>query len=345
VQERTYAERLAAVRAVVRAARVLYEDRQRLIPDLVRTTGLSPEGVQLGFEEHLEISPAAGDVDALLASVASRGTDGASRVHVILSAGVFVAPLRAIAVARAAAPVVTLHASRRDPVFAHALVEAIDDASVRLSDEPEGADEIHVYGRDETVAEVASRAPAGTRVRRHGAGLGIAFLSRNTDEGAAAIAIAKDVIPFDQRGCLSPRVVFVQGSRERGEHVASAIAGALSSLGAKVPRGALHDDERRDRARYEQTVFAAGDHTVGCADGPILVPPPGRHVHVCWFESEGDARARLAPIARYVVAVGADGEASWAPLHSRRSALGAMQKPPLDGPVDLRPLARFGRPE
>jgi hypothetical protein len=47
----------------------------------------------------------------------------------------------------------------------------------------------------------------------------------------------------------------------------------------------------------------------------------------------------LSPIARFVVAVGTDDLASlgsMAPAHARRSVLGAMQRPPLDGPVDRR---------
>jgi hypothetical protein len=62
-------------------------------------------------------------------------------------------------------------------------------------------------------------------------------------------------------------------------------------------------------------------------------------VHVVPAGGRAELRAILAPLARYVVAVGADDPgvaAEVAPTHARVSALGAMQRPPLDGPVDRR---------
>ena len=52
-----------------------------------------------------------------------------------------------------------------------------------------------------------------------------------------------------------------------------------------------------------------------------------------------DARGILEPMLRSIVAVGSDDEQSareLAPPWARISALGRMQRPPLDGPVDLR---------
>jgi hypothetical protein len=72
---------------------------------------------------------------------------------------------------------------------------------------------------------------------------------------------------------------------------------------------------------------------------PVVVPPPGRHVHVVPVRALADAPALLADLFPVLVAVGADDlalAASLAPPHARLSALGAMQRPPLDGPVDLR---------
>ncbi len=114
-----------------------------------------------------------------------------------------------------------------------------------------------------------------------------------------------------------------------------------------MPRGLLHDDERAEAARYGATMAFAGRtlageaHLVGLAPlgAPLLVPPPGRHVHVVPVASLADARSLLAELAPVIVAVGTDDAArvkSLAPAHARISALGAMQRPPLDGPVDRR---------
>jgi len=49
--------------------------------------------------------------------------------------------------------------------------------------------------------------------------------------------------------------------------------------------------------------------------------------------------AALAAVARFIVAIGSDDPeriAGLAPVGARRSPLGRMQRPPLDGPVDRR---------
>jgi hypothetical protein len=266
---------------------------------------------------------------------------------VILSAGVFVAALRAIAVAMAAAEMVTVRPSRRDPVFARALILALDRPGVRLDDSPVDAGEIHVYGTDATTAAVASSAAPGVAVRRHGTGLGVAVVSREVDLPNAAASIAEDIVPFDQRGCLSPRVVLVEGDEARAHDLAASLHVALDAAERRVPRGVLSTAERADALRYAETVAFAGrvwrgrTHVVGSSAGPLSLPPPGRHVHVRAVVNTDDARACLAPLARHLVALGTDDPArlaELAPSHARVSGLGAMQRPPLDGPVDLRPL-------
>jgi hypothetical protein len=71
----------------------------------------------------------------------------------------------------------------------------------------------------------------------------------------------------------------------------------------------------------------------------IAIPPPGRHLVIVPAGDLDAVAAMLAPLARHVVAVGSDDldVARVAPPHARRSLLGAMQRPPFDGPVDLRP--------
>jgi hypothetical protein len=69
------------------------------------------------------------------------------------------------------------------------------------------------------------------------------------------------------------------------------------------------------------------------------IPPPGRHVLVVPAQTVQQAAHWLAPISEFVVALGTDDLARsepYFPRHARRSPLGRMQHPPLDGPVDLR---------
>jgi hypothetical protein len=340
---RDVAARIVAVRALLRAAAAVYADRARLVPEVAADTGLTPEGVELGFS-CLEREADDVQLGALVAAAVE-----APAVRVILSANVFVAPLRAIALARAASDRVTIRPSPRDPTLARALIEACADPAIALADDRDAATvtagEIHVYGRDETVAAVRAAARSGVRVVGHGAGLGVAFVSAAARLEDAAEAIASDVVPFDQRGCLSPRLVLVDGPQARAQALAAALHERLDRWGARVPRGLVSREEQEEAVRWREALLFAGrtwsgsSHTVGLAPAgaPLALPPPGRHVHVAAVDGPGGARDALAPLARFVVTVGTDGPALGPPVaHARPAALGRMQRPPLDGPVDRR---------
>jgi hypothetical protein len=344
--ERTAEERIHDVRCVLDAARVVHARRASLAAEIARATGLSPQGVELGFES---LERDAGD-DELRALVARCGD--APRVHVILSANVFVAPVRAIAVARAAAPRVTVRPSSRDPTLTRALVDALaaaGDDSVALEVDRDvasiAAGEIHVYGRGETVAAVKAR--AHVLVRAHGPGMGIAAVSSKSGLGEAVDGLAADVVAFDQRGCLSPRVALVAGDPARAASFAALLHDRLQDWSNRVPRGSLSPEERADAARWLDAAAFTGEcrtgvgHAVALAppDAPLAVPPPGRHVLVAGAPTLADAFGRIAPFARFVVAVGSDDPsrvAAVTPARARVLRLGGMQRPPLDGPVDLR---------
>lgn len=352
-------EAVGAVRRLLVAARRVVSRRADLAADLVATTGLSPEGVELALTEHLEVDATDADLARLVA--AAEGAR-AARVGVVLSANVFVGALRAIAFARACAPIVHVRPSRRDPTFTRALVEALNeggDASVVLDEDMDPstfeAGELHVYGRDETISTLKAR--TRVPVRGHGSGMGVALVGAAADLASAAAALAEDVVPFDQRGCLSPRITVVVGGESRARTFAGHLHHALGRLGAAVPRGTATAEERAEATRYIATVSCAGEclvsahHAIGVAEvgAPLLVPPAYRHIHVApvageTSRSDRDAVAELLrPLAPALTAIGADDvEDALALARSlgisvRASALGAMQRPPLDGPVDLRP--------
>jgi hypothetical protein len=336
------------VRLLLDCARAVFADRARLASEIAAATGLTTEGVELGFAS-LEREATETELRALVAAAGD-----AERVHVVLSANVFVAPLRAIALARAAADKVTVRPSLRDPVLARALVEeamAAGDTAVALVDERDvariDAGEVHVYGRDDTIASVRARARPGVVVRGHGSGMGLAIVSHGARLDAVADAVALDIVAFDQRGCLSPRLAIVMGSAARAEEFAEALHASLGALGTRIPRGQIGADERADACRWRDTLAFAGrvwdasDHAVALAPegSPLSVPPAGRNVTVIPVPSPDAVVTALAPVARFVVAVGTDdlaGLGGMAPAHARRSLLGRMQRPPLDGPVDLR---------
>lgn len=343
---RSLEARIDDVRAVVRAARAVASQRDAIVPAVVASTGLSRAGVELALAEHLELEASDDDLRRLV----ERAGD-APRVAVILSSNVFVGALRAIAIARAAAPDVVVRPSRRDPAFARALVLGIAEPSVRLAPDLEVEDvdrgQIHVYGHDETIAAVRARARPGVRVVGHGSGMGVAWISRRASISAAARALAADVAVFDQRGCLSPRIALVEGSEERANALADALHAELERAGALVPRGDVPPEERAAGERYVATMTYAyralvgTDHVVGVAPAgaPIVSAPAYRHVHVAACADEADAARLVESLRPGIVAIGSDDREAarrLAPPWARLSALGRMQRPPLDGPVDLR---------
>jgi hypothetical protein len=341
---RSVDERVRDVRRLLEAARQVYEKRDELVPSLVRTTGLSPEGVLLGFES-LERDASDAELRALVESAGD-----AAHVHVILSANVFVGSLRALALARAAAPRVTIRPSSRDPILTEALVRAAGDPAVVVTSERDprasAADRIDVYGGAAAIEQVRQRARPGVSIRGHGPGLGVAFVTRAADPVDASRLLAADVVVFDQRGCLSPRVVLVEGDAPRAESFADALHASLGEWGTRVARGTLAEEERADARRWQESLAFAGrtwsglQHAVGLGDR-LLVPPTGRHVQVLPVADLLRASDLLAPIAGAIVTVGSDDPEQVrqvAPIHSRIAMLGQMQRPPLDGPVDLRPM-------
>ena len=348
---RTAAERVADVRRLQKAAALVIERRASsgLVAAIADSTGLSTEGVEMALTRCVEVEA----LDEHLASLVAKAGDAES-VTVVLSANVFVGALRAIAIARAASTSVVVRPSRRDPAFARALVQAaneLGDAHVVLDEELDvakvEAGEIHVYGRDETIAEVRAKASASVRVRGHGSGMGIVWVSRAANPGSVAFGIADDVVLFDQRGCLSPRVVLVEGDLDRAVAVAEQLHSELDRLDRIVPRGAVPAEERAAAGRYLSTMtiacrtFEGARHGIGVAPpgAPILLPPPYRHVHVGACASIDDAVKLVTPLAKGVVTVGSDDALAGrklAPPWARSVAIGTMQKPPLDGPVDLR---------
>lgn len=331
---------------------------ERVRDALTRQSGLSPEGVSLALREHVETTIGDAGLDAVLAWAGA-----APRCHVVLAANVPVAAVRALALALAAAPRVALKPSRRDPGLTLPFVDALrDDAAFRasggevqlvreLSVEP--GEHVHVYGRDETVRAIAASLPEGVTLRAHGAGLSIAVIEAEDELELAAAGLARDVVAFDQRGCLSPRIALVGGGVDEAERFTRALHTELGRYDASVPRGALDPVSQAALHQYTSLLEAIGralrgrGHVVGLDLAPVRLelPPEARAVHVASAAAH-ELGPLLKPLARWVTAVGV-GRSLEAPGPLARSALqllpgarvaklGELQRPPLDGPVDLR---------
>lgn len=315
---------------------------------LRESTSLSAEGIEFVLSECLEIEPGR----SALAQLILR-TPPARRVHVLLSANVFSAAYRAILLGLLQSSDVRVRASRREPVFPELLAELSGGAFSLVSAlSPEPGDHFWAYGTQSTLEQVRDGLPSGVHFHPHGPGMGVALVVEpdHLVEGAldaAADGLAQDTIAFDQRGCLSPRVVLVAGSSAFAEDFCGRLATALAAWEKVVPRGTLDSAEAADARRYEDTMLYTGGALVaGCglvALDPIaervVVPPIGRYLHVT---RTTDPLGLLARMADKITCVGLFNAPLMPALCEQRLgprryvSLGQMQKPPLDGPVDLR---------
>lgn len=340
------------VRALVRAAERIADRDDPLgreaRPLLVASTGLSVEGVELALAECLETHPSDDDIERLTSSVTQ-----APRAHVVLSASVFVAAHRAIALGLASSVSVFVKPSRRDPAMSHLLARAAPGL-FHIVDrlDASAGDVVFAYGSDEALGAVRGGLPDGVRFEAHGAGIGVCVLELAPDAPNAELerlarAVTNDVVPFDQFGCLSPRVVLVLGSEVETQRFATSLARALSEAEVRVPRGRIPDDVAVAAARYRDamtvaaSVLPAGSGCVGVArDADVaVIPPPGRNIHVARVVDVGRTVELLRP---WVTVFGIAGSAALAAQlaalapGARRVRPGFMQRPAFDGPVDLR---------
>lgn len=336
------AEARADVRVLIAtASRVLARSDVR--EKLVGVTGLSREGVDLAVERALERDPSEAEIDLLFSRVRP-----AEEVCVVLSANVFTASLRALVLARAAAPRVLVKASRRDPVLADALIdEAGLSCFVRVEEPPRGprpGTVLHAYGRDETMRALA--ASTGLPVWAHGAGLGVAVVERQLPLEGVIAGLVDDTVLFDQRGCLSPRLVLVEGDGARLESLARGLFSALERRGREVPRGELFPEERAELVQRTGVALLVGEVLEGStctvafaeledAALPVLFPP-GRHLSLIAVRDLDAARRRLTTLGPALACVSSGDRTTCGATRARWAPLGSMQRPRLDGPVDLR---------
>jgi hypothetical protein len=336
---------------LLRAARSLADPNHALGREarvrLTHSSGLSKENVEWALTCALETHPSEAELELLAASV-----EKTPRSHVLLSANVFVGAHRAIALALAASSEVYVRPSRREPEMTELLAAAAPGLFQRVQElRPLSGEQLFAYGRSETLRDVAQTLPSGVTLHGHGPGFGLIVVSGAARNGAAleelAGRIAVDIAAFDQRGCLSPRLLLVEGSYERGVEIAREVALALGVRERSVPLGELTALEMAEIARYRATMAYSGD-LFSAGSGYVAVGPPGaslelapvgRNLHVF---SVADARAIVRPLAAAITTFAYEGspegeaELARALPGARKTRIGEMQTPRFDGPVDLR---------
>ncbi len=351
---------IALLEAALRLSDPKSQVGQDLRADLCEESGLSHEVVDYALHHCLEAHQGRASLTQL-----SRVLTPARRSHVLLSANVFIGAFRAIALALAQSSQVEVRASTRARSFAQALHDEADGAFRLVNElEVEPQDHVWAYGADDTLEKVRETLPPGSFFYPHGSGMGVVVLTQATcfrqdDIETAARGVALDTALFDQRGCLSPRIVLLEGDRDFLTSFADALYLELNKIEKELPRGALDRQEQIDAAAYCSTMTYLGS----CAQAGagllfvdpeperIIIPPVGRYLHLTQTR---DAFSLLAPLRTQVTTVGGYAleqlpgrlREAWQGQQLRGGRVdsgerrfvdvGQMQRPRLDGPVDLR---------
>ena len=141
-------------------------------------------------------------------------------------------------------------------MFAHSLYEAdrklgacLEIAAWKGGDESlesalfAEADCVVATGSDETLAAIRRKLPPAARFIGHGAKVSFGYITQEALERhrhAVVERAAADVTAWNQRGCLSPHVFYVEDNGSgSGEDFANLLAGKLEALEKTHPRGAL----------------------------------------------------------------------------------------------------------
>lgn len=110
------------------------------------------------------------------------------------------------------------------------------------------ADVVTATGRDETLAALARRVPSRARFIGHGHRVSFGYVTREVLGGFNRSTVieqaADDVVAWDQCGCLSPHVFYVEGGGAvSAEQFAELLSAALARREESHPRGSLTIEE------------------------------------------------------------------------------------------------------
>ena len=219
------------------------------------------------------------------------------------------------------------------------------------------ADAVLAYGSNAAIEQVRAQVPVTTRFLPYGHKLGLAMVGRcalDTLRGpATARRAAHDVARYEQQGCYSPHVLYVErGGRLSPREFAQHLAAELGNLQRRFPRRALALEEAAAVAGWRQSaemraLADAGAELIGDDHAAWAVafserllplsPSAGqRCIQVVAVDTLDDAVEVIAPHAAFLQTVGvavsaprlyALSEQLAAAGATRICALGAMTAP------------------
>jgi hypothetical protein len=315
-----------------------------------------------------------------LAEAARKGTDRPpnpiAMLSVVLAGNVFTASVRGIVVPLLFGVPVLVKASSTETLFPAMLRDALRSTDSRLGAAmslvafPGGdvereaalvelAEAVSVYGGDATVEAMTARLES-TPLIAHGHGVSVAYCGHNALEdahiGHTISSLSLDICAYDQRGCLSPQLVYVEDTPDLSlmdfaERLAKEGLGPLSRM---LPRGPLPvsvgaaQTQWRGIAEVEGSLIRGDTYAVSVREAqPIRWSPAFRNVTVAPVHGLDEALQAMQPIGSSLKCIGADLASipevearlvSSPTLSATTCAIGTMQTPSLDALADGRPI-------
>jgi len=227
-----------------------------------------------------------------------------------------------------------------------------------------GADLVVASGSDAAIAAIATRVPG--RFIGHGHKISFAVVGAEClgDADAArglADRLAYDVSLWDQQGCLSPQLCYVEeGGRVSPLDFAHLLADGLRRYAIELPAPALNFEERAAVSRFRQEAEWRGAASpsllagTDANDWSVSIEPGAEFLPSCLFrcvrlkiiDTLSAVGAAVLPHRRYLEAAGvAVGEQRFEPIAAmlatcgvhRICRIGAMQRPSLTWRQSGRP--------
>jgi hypothetical protein len=158
------------------------------------------------------------------------------------------------------------------------------------------ADTVLAYGGNESLEQIRRQLPVTTRFLPYGHKLGFGLIGRVALDAQRAPATARlaahDVARYDQQGCYSPHVFYVErGGRVAPREFAQYLASELANLQRRFPRRTPALEDAATIAGWRQSLelkslCAGGDNLIGDAVAP-------------WAVAYADEPQPLAPTAAH----------------------------------------------
>ncbi len=160
------------------------------------------------------------------------------------------------------------------------------------------ADTVLAYGGNAALDAIRRRLPVTTRFLPHGHRLSFGVIGADALDTLKAPALARlaawDAMRYDQQGCYSPQVFYVQrGGPVSPRAFAGYLAGELANLQRRFPRRPLDVQESAAVAKWQQAVEWKALSAPASAAGDGLIGPP----LAAWSVAYSDTLQPLAPTA------------------------------------------------